>query len=313
MAESEWDEIIVTREEAGVRLDKFLADRYREIRSRTYFQHLIEEKAVLLNGQPVKKRAKPEEGDEIEICFALTPELNLAPEAIPLDIIYEDADILAINKPPGLVVHPAPGNWTGTFVNALLHHCRELAAGGDPSSVRPGIVHRLDKDTSGILLAAKTPLAQQRLIEMFAQRQIHKEYLAICVGNPGQAEIKAPIGRHPIQRKKMAIREEGGRQAHSRCSTLAFDGNLSLVKIILETGRTHQIRVHMLHHGTPVLGDALYGSAASNRKYGAGRQLLHARFLRFKHPISGELIELKASLPPDFEAFAKKIYPAGVY
>lgn len=307
MTDNPWSEIVVTALEAGERLDKILAARYKEVRSRTYFQHLIEQEAVLLNGKPAKKRAKPLEGDEIEVCFALTPELDLSPEEIPLDILYEDDDILVVNKPPGLVVHPAPGNWSGTFVNALLHHCRSLAI-HDPMSVRPGIVHRLDKDTSGLLLAAKHPLAQQRLIEMFAQRDIHKEYLAICVGNPGDIEVKAPIGRHPVHRKKMAVREDG-RRACSRCSTLAFDGTLSLVKIVLETGRTHQIRVHLQHSGTPVLGDALYGSAAYNHKYHAKRQLLHAYLLRFKHPIKGEILELRAPPPSDFDQFARKLLP----
>lgn len=312
MHQNEWNEIIVTAEEAGQRLDKILAARFQKIRSRTYFQHLIDNQAVLLNGKPVKKRIKPDEGDEVEICFALTPELDLTPEAIPLDIIYEDDDILVVNKPAGLVVHPGAGNWSGTFVNALLHHCRELTA-HDPSSVRPGIVHRLDKETSGLLIAAKGPLAQQRLIEMFAQRLVHKEYLAICIGNPGKAEIKAAIGRHPVHRKKMAVLTEGGRQARSRCTTEAFDGKLSLVKVILETGRTHQIRVHMLHHGTPVLGDPLYGNAAANKKYGIVRQLLHAHLLRFRHPITNREMELCAPLPEDFRSLAKKINPQGSF
>jgi 23S rRNA pseudouridine1911/1915/1917 synthase len=311
MAENEWNDIIITSEEAGERLDKVLAARYREVRSRTYFQHLIEQQAVLLNGKPVKKRIRPAEGDEVEICFALTPELDLTPENIPLDILYEDDDILVVNKPAGLVVHPASGNWTGTFVNALLHHCQNLPL-SDPLSVRPGIVHRLDKDTSGLLLAAKNPLAQQRLIDMFAQRKVHKEYLAICVGNPGAATIDAPIGRHPVHRKKMTVRDEG-RQARSRCTTLAFDGKLSLVNIHLETGRTHQIRVHMLHHGTPVLGDSLYGNAAANRRFGADRQMLHARLLRFSHPLSHLLLEFKAPLPADFEHYAKVLSPKGEF
>lgn len=308
MLDGEWNEIVVSSQEAGERLDRILAARYCEVRSRTYFQRLIEKEAVLLNGETVKKRIKPKEGDEIEVCFELTPELDLLPEDIPLSIVYEDEDLLVVNKPAGLVVHPAPGHWTGTFVNALLHHCRTLEI-DDPASVRPGIVHRLDKDTSGLLLAAKHPLAQQRLIESFSNRQIHKEYLAICIGNPGQVEINAPIGRHPIHRKKMTVNEAGGRWALSRCMTLAYDGQLSMVKIILETGRTHQIRVHMLHHGTPVLGDQLYGSSNANRKYKADRQLLHAHLLRFKHPMAGIEIELKAPPPNDFSFFIKKIYP----
>lgn len=310
MTENQSNEIIIKAEEAGERLDKILAARYKKTFSRTYFQHLIETGSVLVNGKPVKKRIKPVKGDEVEVCFALTPELDLSAEDIPLDIIYQDDDILVVNKPPGLVVHPAPGNWSGTFVNALLHHCRNLAS-HDPTSVRPGIVHRLDKDTSGLLLAAKNSLAQQRLIEMFAGRRIHKEYLAICVGNPGKVDIKEPIGRHPIQRKKMTVREDG-KHAHSICSTLAFDGVFGLVKIVLETGRTHQIRVHLSHRNTPVLGDALYGSVSVNRKYGVKRQLLHAYLLSFNHPITGCAMEFKAPIPVDFDLFARKICPDGI-
>lgn len=300
MQDNEWHEIIIEASEEGIRLDRVLALRFNEKYSRTYFQHLIEEEAVLLEGKPVKKRYKPTVGDALEVCFLLTPELNLEPEAIALSVLYEDDDILVVNKPPGLVVHPAPGNWSGTFVNALLYHCKEMAV--DPASVRPGIVHRLDKDTSGLLLAAKSSLAQQRLIAMFASRSIHKEYLAVCLGNPGNVDMKWPIGRHPIHRKKMTVRDDG-RPAYSRCQTLATDGKLSLVRIILETGRTHQIRVHMLHHGTPVLGDSVYGSAQANAKYKVNRQLLHASELRFDHPMTSQSLHFVAPLPADFSFF----------
>lgn len=293
------ESIVITDEEAGERLDKVLANRFKEVRSRTYFQYLIEEHKVLLNGQPVKKRVCPQSGDEIEVFFTLTPEIDVKPEAIPLDIIFEDNDLLAINKAPGMVVHPAPGNWTGTFVNALLHHCRELDA---THSMRPGIVHRLDKDTSGVLIAAKNTKAQQCLIEMFAGREIYKEYLAICVGNPGTQEINQPIGRHPIDRKKMAIRVDG-RPALTLVETLAFDGKLSLVKVILATGRTHQIRVHMKSIGTPVLGDATYGNSQANEKFKADRQMLHAKVLKLKHPITLESLTIEAPIPSDMKKY----------
>lgn len=294
------DLIVIGNTEAGQRLDKILAQRFGEVYSRTYFQKLIDEERVLLNGELVKKRTKPLAGDEIEIEFLLTPELDLSPEPIPLDILYEDGDLIAVNKPAGMVVHPAVGNWSGTFVNALLYHCRLDYEQGNQ---RPGIVHRLDKDTTGLLLAAKNPLAQQRLIAQFASRQVHKEYLAICIGNPEQKLIIAPIGRHPQNRKLMAVLEVGGKKAISRCQTLAFDGTLSLVKIILETGRTHQIRVHMKYIGNPVLGDDVYGRPPLNKKYKAQRQLLHAHRLKFKHPITDKVLELEAPLPEDMRKY----------
>ncbi len=292
------ESIVITDEEAGERLDKILTNRYKEVRSRTYFQYLIEENKVLLNGQSVKKRICPQAGDEVEVFFTLTPEIDVKPESIPLNILYEDIDLIAINKPAGMVVHPAPGNWTGTFVNALLHHCRELDA---THSMRPGIVHRLDKDTSGVLIAAKNTQSQQKLIEMFAGREIYKEYLAICLGNPGNQEINKPIGRHPIDRKKMAI-VESGRKATTIVETLSFDGKLSVVKVILATGRTHQIRVHMKSIGTPVLGDGTYGNTQENQKFKADRQLLHARLIRLRHPITGQQLVIEAPIPEDMQA-----------
>jgi 23S rRNA pseudouridine1911/1915/1917 synthase len=290
---------VITAEEAGERLDKILAQRYLQQYSRTYFQYLIGEHLVLLNGIPVKKRTKPEEGDEVDILFSATPEIDVAPESIPLDILYEDDAIIVINKPAGMVVHPAPGNWTGTFVNALLGHCKALEV--PEGSLRPGIVHRLDKDTSGVLIAAKTLLAQQRLIELFAGRRVYKEYLAICCGNPGTGEIDIPIGRHPVHRQKMAPLKEGGKPALTRYDTLSFDGALSVVRIILATGRTHQIRVHMLHLGTPVLGDAIYGQPSFNKKFKAERQLLHAYRLRLPHPLTGKMMEFEAPIPTDIQ------------
>lgn len=288
--------LIILPEEAGVRLDKVLAKRYASVQSRTYFQRLIEEERVLVNGEPVKKRIQPKEGDEVEIEFILTPELEIKAEPIPLSVIYEDEHLIAIDKPVGMVVHPAVGNWSGTFVNALLYHCQMEAPQGD---VRPGIVHRLDKDTTGLLLAAKTPLAQQKLIALFASRSIEKTYLAICLGHPATGTIDAPIGRHPVNRKMMAVLEEGGRRAISHIKTLKFKDPLALVEILLETGRTHQIRVHLKYKNTPVLGDSLYGSERANEKWHAKRQLLHANRLRFKHPITGQDLDLEAPLPAD--------------
>lgn len=300
----------ISQEEAGDRLDKILAIRLSEAGSRTYFQYLIDEGKVLLNGAPIKKRTKPKAGDEIEVEYILTPDITLQPENIPLNIVFEDDHIIVVNKPAGMVVHPATGHWTGTFVNALLFHCRDLILqqGNAPSDQqRPGIVHRLDKDTSGLIVAAKTGAAQQRLVEMFSGRRVYKEYLAICIGNPGSGSVDAPIGRHPTNRKMMAVVEIGGRQALTHFRTLKYSERLSFVNIVIATGRTHQIRVHMKHKGTPVLGDAAYGIVSFNAKMGVERQMLHAYRLRFDHPITGSSMDFEAPIPKDFQKIVDQI------
>lgn len=299
----EIETLFISEEDAGERLDKILAKQLHKAGSRTYFQYLIDEGKVLVNGTPVKKRTKLNAGDEVEVEFILTPELTLKPENIPLEILYEDNDILAINKPPGMVVHPAPGNWTGTFVNALLFHC-DLS---HDQSLRPGIVHRLDKDTSGVLLAAKTLEAQQKLIDMFANRKIHKEYISICHGNPGTGTVDAPIGRHPVHRQMMAILTDGGRQAITNYKTIANHLASSLVHIEIPTGRTHQIRVHMKHRGTPVLGDSIYGIESLNEKLKLERQMLHAYRLRLRHPMTGQELVLTAPVPEDMRRCLDKL------
>lgn len=298
------DLLIVSLEQEAHRLDKLLASQFPH-HSRTYFQFLIEQGCVLVNGQKIKKREKLTAGDEIEICFLLTPECSLEPENIPLDILFEDEHLLAINKPAGLVVHPAPGHFSHTFVNALLFHCKTLEP--IPDSTRPGIVHRLDKETTGVLLAAKTIKAHQRLVSLFCQREIKKHYLAVCIGNPGDGTIQASIKRHPVNRKEMTVCEEGGKEAISRCQILKNNGKLTLVKIELVTGRTHQIRVHLKHRGTPILGDPVYGSMSSNQTYGVARQLLHAHTLDFIHPFTNQPIHLKAPLPHDMLSFLHKM------
>ncbi len=295
--------LFVTHEEEGIRIDKLLSERFSAY-SRTYFQHLIEEGCVLLNGELVKKRICPEEGDEIEVCFQAIPSPTLVPEPIPLDILYEDDHILAINKPPGMVVHPAPGHWTGTFVNALLAHCEKVIPSVDP--LRPGIVHRLDKNTSGVLLAAKTLPAHQQLIEAFSQRRIEKLYLAICCGRPPNGVIQAPIGRHPVHRQEMAVLTDG-REAISEVQTAAFNDRLSLVLVRPKTGRTHQIRVHLKHIGCPVLGDPVYGNERLNQSLNPERQLLHAYRLDFAHPITGARIHLSAPIPNDLKLWIRRL------
>jgi 23S rRNA pseudouridine1911/1915/1917 synthase len=282
--------LVISEKQAGLRLDVILADHFSHIKSRSYFQYLFEEKKVLLNGASVKKRHRPKAFDEVEVEFILTEELSLEPENIPLDILFEDEAIIVINKPAGLVVHPAAGNWTGTLVNGLLYHCQNLGV----NDLRPGIVHRLDKDTSGVLVAAKTDLAKAKLIESFSKREVQKEYVAICQGNPGKKVIDQPIGRHPKKRKEMCV-IEGGKPAVSHIETLHFDGKLSVVRIKPVTGRTHQIRVHLKHLGTPVLGDAVYGHKD------LGRQRLHAQKLTFPHPVTLETLTFEAPLPEDME------------
>ncbi len=286
--------LIVTPDMIQQRLDTFLVRQFPTY-SRTYFQSLIAQGFVLINGLPIKKKDRPKLGDEIEVCFQLTPEISLEPENIALDILYEDDHLIVINKPAGMVTHPAPGHYTGTFVHALLYHCKSLP-GAD--SLRPGIVHRLDKETSGVLIAAKTIEAHQKLVEMFCERRIEKFYLAISVGSPGDKDIALPIKRHPTKRKEMAV-DPLGKPAISKCRTIACDGTLSLVEVQLITGRTHQIRVHLKHLGTPVLGDLVYG----NKKHAAARMMLHAYRLKFFHPITGVPLDLRAPLPDEFKKY----------
>ena len=222
----------------------------------------------------------------------MTAEISLEPQNIALDVLFEDEHLIAVNKPAG-VVHPAPGHPDKTFVNALLYHCRSLNV-TDP--VRPGIVHRLDKDTSGSPPRRKDGGGPREIkAELFAARRMHKDYLAVCVGTPREGLIDAPIRRHPTQRKEMAVCFEQGKEAKSRCQVLGKNGQLSLFQIQLLTGRTHQIRVHLKHIGAPVLGDAVYGNAGANKKFGVARQLLHASRLQFQHPIANFSLEI--SLP----------------
>jgi 23S rRNA pseudouridine1911/1915/1917 synthase len=296
--------LIVPQEFEGERLDKFLVQSFPSY-SRSYFQYLLKNEYVLVNGQKMKKRQIPKAGDEIEIFFSLTPELSLEPENIPLDILYEDKDLLIVNKPAGMVVHPAPGHPKGTFVNALLFHCKNLERADD--SLRPGIVHRLDKDTSGIIIAAKTTVCHQKLVEMFAQREIQKTYLAVCIGEPENGIIDAPIGRHPVRRKEMCISEEKGKTAISHSTVLESKAHqshrISLIQIKPITGRTHQLRVHLQHKRAPILGDPVYGIESINQKYGFKRQLLHAYTISFVHPISKQPLLIKAPLSQDMQKF----------
>lgn len=302
----EAESLVISEAEAELRLDKLLATHYPD-QSRTYFQWLISQGYVHLNHHPVKKRKRPNAGDTVQIRFVLAPELKLEPEPIPLDILYEDEWIIVINKPRGLVVHPGAGNWSGTLVNALLYHCRELQL--HCHEYRPGIVHRLDKDTSGVLVAAKRERVQQKLQAQFAGRRVRKEYLALCIGNPGEGEIRAHIGRHPRNRKEMAVVENGGREAVTECQTLGATAKLGLALLKPVTGRTHQIRVHMAHRGTPILGDPTYGKKQWNEQYNRFQQQLHARRITFHHPMKHEVMTLSAPLPDDMSELITRYFP----
>lgn len=291
--------LLVLPEEEGERIDKALKVRFPSY-SRAYFQYLIEEGCVLINGERVKKKDLLEEGDEIEICFLAIPSSDLRPEKIPLDILYEDEYLLAINKPAGMVVHPAPGNWSGTFVNALLAHTQTSLPGDD--CLRPGIVHRLDKDTSGVLLAAKSAEAHRKLIELFSRREIDKLYLALCHGKIENQDVSVPIGRHPVHRKEMAVLPDG-KKALTQLQLAAYRDPYSLVIAKPKTGRTHQIRVHLKHLRAPIVGDALYGE-----KSGYSRHLLHAYRLNFSHPITKEPMKIQAPLPADMLEWIQKLF-----
>ncbi len=286
----------------GERLDRYLVLQIPDV-SRAALQRLIEQGDVLVNGQPARPAYKVRPGDLLTVHLPPPEPTELIPEPIPLAIVYEDADLLVLNKPAGLVVHPGAGNPRGTLVNALLYHCPTLNVGG---AVRPGIVHRLDKDTSGLLVVAKNDLAHQRLQQQFKRREVHKAYLALVIGalRTESGYIEAPIGRHPVQRVRMAVIEKG-REARTRWTVRAryVDARgqpYTLLDVLLETGRTHQIRVHCAWIGHPLVGDTLYGP--QRQPLPAPRQCLHAAALSFTHPITGAPLSFTAPLPEDFQA-----------
>ncbi len=284
--------------DAGERLDAFLSASLEEL-SRSRAQQLIEEGLVTLEGGRVRKNRRVSPGESYRLELPETLPAELKPEDIPLDILYEDGDLIVLNKPKGLVVHPAPGHPGGTLVNALLFHCGESLS-GIGGVARPGIVHRLDMDTSGLMLCAKNDRAHRLLSEQLSDRSLHRIYEAILRGTPKAAEgtVDAPIGRSPKDRKKMAVTEQNSRRAVTRYRVLESFPGYSYVRCELETGRTHQIRVHMAYLGHPVAGDPLYGGGG--RELGLGSQCLHARGIRFRHPSTGEEMAFECPLPEEF-------------
>jgi 23S rRNA pseudouridine1911/1915/1917 synthase len=302
--------LTVAAPEAGARLDQLLARRLTWSRAR--LQKLLKSGRVAVNGEVRPAAYRVRAGDAVLLSVPPPTPSALTPEALPLDVVFEDRDLLVVNKPPFLVVHPAPGHRGGTLLNALLHHCPELTEIGETS--RPGLVHRLDKDTSGLIVVAKTALAHQSLVRQFQAREIGKSYLALVWGRlPAAAgRIEADIGRHPTQRQKMSAHPRRGKAAVTLWRVRReYPGPLTLVELSPKTGRTHQLRVHLASEGHPVLGDATYGGGVS-RLTGAPpplsglkplvrRQLLHAWRLDLSHPRTGEKLQWEAPLPEDFQ------------
>ena len=292
----------VSSNEAGQRLDRYLASVLDDL-SRTAIQQLIVEGAILVNGQTSKPGYTLRIGDEIQLASLVlrTETSQVRPRPLPLDIVYEDQDVLVVNKAAGMVVHPAPGHQEDTLVNALLAYLPELQSAGADS--RPGIVHRLDKDTSGLMIVAKHARAHAALVEQMKQHAIIKRYIALVEGivSLDQGSIDAPIGRDPRHRQQMAITAAGSREARTHFRVLERFARHSLLVLRLETGRTHQIRVHLKAIGHPVVGDPVYGSGSVFKRVPLKRQFLHASYLKFAHPITGENIELEAPLPEDLQ------------
>ena len=296
--------LTATPEEKGRRLDQFLAEQLEEL-TRSAAQRLAEEEHVLLNGKPLKKNYKMTGCETLEVHLPDPEPIDAVPQNIPLDIAYEDEDLLVINKPKGMVVHPAPGNPDGTVVNAVLYHCGESLS-GIGGAFRPGIVHRIDKDTSGLLIVAKNDRAHQGLSDQLKDRSLSRTYEAVVIGNlrEDRGRVEAPIDRHPKDRKKMAV-VPGGRPAVTHYEVITRYPGFTHVRCKLETGRTHQIRVHMAYLGHPVAGDPVYGPG--NDRTGLNGQCLHARELRFVHPDSGEPVQVQCDLPEYFAKFLEKI------
>ena len=291
--------------EAGVRLDVFLSEQLDQC-SRSAAQKLLEAGAVTLNGKPLRKQDRTVAGAVYAVELPELKEIAIEARDLPLDVVYEDADLLVINKPKGLVVHPAPGHWDDTLVNALMFHCKDSLSGIN-GALRPGIVHRIDKDTSGLLIVAKNDFAHQALAEQLQDHSLSRTYEAIVKGGfrEDEGSINAPIGRHPVDRKKMAVTDKNSRSAVTHWRVLERFGPYTLVECRLETGRTHQIRVHMAHIHHPILGDTVYGSPKP--ELGQDSQCLHARALRFRHPRTGEAMELSCPRPAYFEALLEQL------
>ena len=293
----------VSDSDKGARIDKFISDNVEEL-TRSAVQGLMEKGKILVSGKSVSKNYKLRDGDTVEVEIPEPEPMDALPEDIPLDIVYEDSDLLVVNKPKGMVVHPAHGNHSGTLVNALLHHCGDSLSGIN-GVIRPGIVHRIDKNTSGLLIVAKNDAAHLHLAEQIKVHSFTREYEAVASGYFKETEgtIDAPIGRHKTDRKKMCVTTENSRNAVTHYSVIRQYGGYAHVRLRLETGRTHQIRVHLAYIGHPVLGDDVYGKAYK----GIEGQCLHARKIGFIHPTTGEYMEFTSELPDYFVLILNKL------
>ena len=299
------EQVILTAspEDKGSRIDKYISDNIAEL-TRSAVQGLIEKGLVLAEGKAVSKNYKLRGGEEISVEIPEPEPMDAVPEDIPLDIVYEDDDLLVVNKPKGMVVHPAHGNYTGTLVNALLHHCGDSLSGIN-GVIRPGIVHRIDKNTSGLLIVAKNDASHLKLAEQIKEHSFTREYEAVACGYFKETEgtVDAPIGRHKTDRKKMCVTTENSRNAVTHYSVIKQYGGYAHVRLRLETGRTHQIRVHLSYIGHPVLGDDVYGKPYK----GIEGQCLHARKIGFIHPTTGEYMEFVSDLPNYFVSILAKL------
>ena len=298
-------EIKIDAKAAGQRIDVFLAGRLPEL-SRSSIQKLIESGSVMAGGKAVQKNDKTKLGNTYVVCVPDPAPTEIKPQEIPLDVVFEDDDVIVVNKPRGMVVHPAPGHWDGTLVNALLFYCGDSLSGIN-GEIRPGIVHRIDKDTSGLVIAAKNDAAHRKLASQLRMHSILRIYEAIVFGNIKHATgtIDAPIGRHPTERKRQTVLKSGGRSAVTHYEVIARYKGYTHVRCSLETGRTHQIRVHLASIGHPLIGDLLYGRKKPEKDLSG--QCLHARKLRFVHPRTARIVALETELPDYFLDVLQKI------
>lgn len=297
--------VIIDENSAGGRVDSFIASYFDEL-SRSAAGKLIEDGSVEVNGKSVSKNYKLRKGDVLTVSIPEPKEYEILPENIPLDIAYEDDDLLVVNKPKGMVVHPAAGHYSGTLVNALMFHCRDSLSGIN-GVMRPGIVHRIDKDTSGLLIVAKNDFSHRLLADQIKEHSFKRKYQAVVYGNfrNDEGTVDAPIGRHPSERKKMTVTLNNSRNAVTHYRVLGRYQGFTHLELTLETGRTHQIRVHMAHIGHPVAGDPVYGPRKVITSLEG--QCLHAYYISFTHPRTGETLTLSSPLPEYFKTFLSQI------